>query len=172
MKMQRRIATSWVCLVFLLVACVACSTADEDAADREGTDDDDGGSSLFDGDDVGPADFSGVWTGSMDIHPYSGEGGGVALIELVIDVADDGTFTGTFSDASCPDDPAETVTGALNLDAVTIAFSFIFACGADGIIYDYRMLGEILAVDEMAGDFDAFDDIGTPLSQGTWTLTN
>lgn len=175
-------------MIFLLAALLvgglffACGGDDDDNRAPAGDDDDDDYIPPADDDDDddndpgdwSPGDFSGEWTGTMDIIMESGQGGGTASILLEIDIADDWTFTGTFSDPTCPDDPAcpenEAVTGAIDRTFDTVTFSFRFECGTDGINYNYFMEGDV-EWQHLSGDFHSLDDADVQQNHGTWDVT-
>ncbi|HPM76405.1 MAG TPA: hypothetical protein PK961_04885 [bacterium] len=152
---------------------------DDDDAQPPVDDDDDDDNDDDDDDEVDPGDwtpddFSGIWTGTMDIVMESGQGGGTASILMEIEVADDWSFTGTFSDPTCPDDPAcpdqEAVGGSIDLMFATVTFSFRFDCAADGITYFYFMEGAA-AWQRMSGDFKSLDELNVQQNHGAWEVT-
>ncbi|HPQ71980.1 MAG TPA: hypothetical protein PKW95_22850 [bacterium] len=149
---------------------------DDDDAQPPVDDDDDDNDDDDDGDPGNwtPDDFSGVWTGTMDIVMESGQGGGTASIRMEIEVADDWSFTGTFSDPTCPDDPAcpdhEAVGGSIDLMFDTVTFSFRFDCETDDITYFYFMEGDV-AWQHMSGDFFSLDGLNVQQNHGTWDVT-
>jgi len=110
----------------------------------------------------------------MKIEFLSGKGGGKAPVLLLLDDDGAGGLTGTFSDPSCPNEPAcphgEALEGTYNSATGELRIELVFDCKTDLVDYHYAIEGTVRG-DRMEGSFDTTDARGRPQSKGGWSAT-
>lgn len=110
----------------------------------------------------------------MDIEFLSGKGGGRAPVLLLLLMDPAGGLTGTFSDPSCPGEPAcphgEPLTGTYDPRTGELRIELVFDCKTDLVDYRYVIEGTVRG-DRMEGTFDTTDAKGRPQSSGAWSAT-